>query len=361
MSATSCDHHVGDRSGGPCRGLSRSGFTLVELLVVIAIIGTLVGLLLPAVQQARESARRTTCANNVKQLGLALHNHHDARKKFPGGVVLPANAGAGNWNWRVDLLPYMEEAALYGRLNLTSSSNWRSDTGVSSTVLYTTALPTFQCPSSTFPIRYTANTADFFVVNAGRSVQMMDYVGISGAATTSNTDPFGRSNVCATGLLNAGIGVFCRSGMLTVAAMGMKDCTDGTSSTIIIGEQSGQVNGKEISAQRHGGWMGAINMGAGDIDVTTMNVTGARSGRTDAYTGGLTTVRRQPNWYWTSGAGSPDNYTGSSSTLLNSFHPGGIEVLMTDGAVRFLGEGVSLGPLQRLCIRDDGESIGGEW
>ena len=103
--------------------LSRRGFTLVELLVVIAIIGTLVGLLLPAVQAARESARATQCRNNMKQIGLALQNFHDARQSFPYGAKIPINMGQGNWNWRVDVLPFMEETALYRSLSLTPTSN----------------------------------------------------------------------------------------------------------------------------------------------------------------------------------------------------------------------------------------------
>ena len=92
---------------------SHRGFTLVELLVVIAIIGTLVGLLLPAVQSAREAARATQCRNNMKQIGLALQNYHDARQSFPyGGKVPVTNSNQGNWNWRVDILPFMEETAL---------------------------------------------------------------------------------------------------------------------------------------------------------------------------------------------------------------------------------------------------------
>jgi prepilin-type N-terminal cleavage/methylation domain-containing protein/prepilin-type processing-associated H-X9-DG protein len=97
------------------RGLRiRSGFTLVELLVVIAIIGVLVALLLPAVQQAREAARRMSCQNNLKQMGIALHNHHDAKGTFPpGGMNTGQNGTRCYTNWAIEILPYMEEQALY--------------------------------------------------------------------------------------------------------------------------------------------------------------------------------------------------------------------------------------------------------
>jgi prepilin-type N-terminal cleavage/methylation domain-containing protein len=338
---------------------SRRGFTLVELLVVIAIIGTLVGLLLPAVQAARESARASQCRNNMKQIGLALQNFHSARQSFPyGGRIPVTTASQGNWNWRVDILPFMEEAALYTSLSRTASSIWRSDQSITGTRLYTTSIPAFQCPSSKFPARYTANTAHLFLMNGTNAVEVMDYVGVSGAATTGFADPFGRSNQCASGL-NPSCGSFCRNGMLTIEQQKMKDCTDGTSSTIIVAEQSGQVNGAEISANRQGGWTGFINGKTSEFDVATMAV--GTAARTDMYIGGVTTVVHRPNWYWASGAPGPYNYSGGNNTMINSFHRGGIHVLMTDAAVRFMSETISLTTLQRLSVKDDEQPIGEDW
>lgn len=333
---------------------SDRGFTLVELLVVIAIIGVLVGLLLPAVGAAREAGRATQCRNNMKQIGIALQNHHDAKKSFPYGGRVPVSGG-GNWNWRVDVLPYMDETSLYGSLNLTATSNWDSRGPVTSTQLYTSSIPTFQCPSSRFPARYKANPtgATLYLMYSGtNSVEVMDYVGVSGAATTAFADPFGRSNQCSTGLMYK-CGTFCRNGMLTVEQRKMKDATDGTSTTIIVAEQSGQVNGTEISAQRAGGWGGLFNGKASEIDISTLTLVSPY--RTDWYIGGVTTVIQRPNWYWASGAVDPYGYTGGNNTIINSYHPGGIHTLMTDAAVRFLSENVSLATLQRLCVKDDGQ------
>src|SRR5947199_6053705 len=93
---------------------ARTGFTLVELLVVIAIIGVLVALLLPAVQQARESARRMSCQNNIKQLGIALHNHHDTKNTFPTGALNTGINGTPCYTtWTIEILPFMEQQALY--------------------------------------------------------------------------------------------------------------------------------------------------------------------------------------------------------------------------------------------------------
>lgn len=138
--------------------MNRRGFTLIELLVVIAIIGVLVGLLLPAVQQAREAARRSSCSNNLKQQGLALHSHHDAKRAFPPGATLPtASRIAGNWNWHADILPYLEEGALHGKITFGSSSNFRGDqlnaTGGTNN-LFNVVINAYQCPSSLFPALY---------------------------------------------------------------------------------------------------------------------------------------------------------------------------------------------------------------
>jgi prepilin-type N-terminal cleavage/methylation domain-containing protein len=338
------------------------GFTLVELLVVIAIIGVLVGLLLPAVQQAREAARRSSCSNNLKQQGLALHSHHDAKRRFPPGATLPTTSPtAGNWNWHADILPYMEEGGLHARLTFNASTKfgWNA-LSPGASALYNTVINTYQCPSSKFPALYPSSPIDdrIYAVFGSDKTQCIDYVGIAGAATASNADPFGRSGMIAVPS-ESKAGCFSRSGMLSLQANQIKDCTDGTSSTIMVGEQSGQVNGVEISANRHGGWMGWYNLMESDITVSTMTL--ASGANAEPYANGITTVRRQPNWYWQSGATDPDAYTASNNTLLNSFHPGGIHVMLADGSVRFLAETVSLETLQRLCCKEDGGVVGSDW
>ena len=92
-----------------------NGFTLVELLVVIAIIGILVGLLLPAVQAAREAARRMQCTNNLKQIGLAMHNYHDTYRSFPIGHHFPGQGNGTGWTWTYSILPFIEQSSLYGQ------------------------------------------------------------------------------------------------------------------------------------------------------------------------------------------------------------------------------------------------------
>jgi prepilin-type N-terminal cleavage/methylation domain-containing protein len=126
----------------------RRGFTLIELLVVIAIIGILIGLLLPAIQAAREAARRATCINNLKQLGLALHNHHDANKRFPASCKL-SNTGIQNgWSWLTYLLPFCEQQVLYEELKVKQNPV----PGPSITRLaFQTEISAFECPTYSGP------------------------------------------------------------------------------------------------------------------------------------------------------------------------------------------------------------------
>jgi prepilin-type N-terminal cleavage/methylation domain-containing protein/prepilin-type processing-associated H-X9-DG protein len=126
-----------------CRKNCDRGFTLVELLVVIAIIGVLVALLLPAVQAARESARRTKCQNNLRQFGLAAHSFHDVNQQFPNGYHLLLTHPNGDWGWGIRLLHYIEQAGLYSAL---SPGDFMGDIPVV-TALTQTKLPLFLCPT----------------------------------------------------------------------------------------------------------------------------------------------------------------------------------------------------------------------
>ncbi len=320
---------------------SKRGFTLIELLVVIAIIAILIALLLPAVQQAREAARRSTCKNNMKQIGLALHNYHDVYNTFPVGA-LPGNRP----NWRFGLLPSIDQAPLYNQMNI--SGHWASGCNSSSTygqqysntnlTLVSLKVPVFQCPSSPLD----PNNSSGSMCNYDQ-LQCHDYVGISGATP----DPASSTTVCSTG---ASYGVYCNNGLLVPARnFRFRDITDGSSNTIIVAEQSGSVGGNDWRTNYHGGWRGWSSSG----DVVTR--TGAH------HVSGVTTVAF--SIYAKSGqsGGSAvprSNSAYSGNTILNSYHTGGIHILLGDGAVKFISENLDFLTLRQLCTRNDGQVVG---
>jgi type II secretory pathway pseudopilin PulG len=317
---------------------------LIELLVVIAIIAVLIALLLPAVQQAREAARRTQCKNNLKQLGLALHSYHDSLNVFPLAV-----AQHDRPNWRVAILPYFDQAPLYNVLR-TSSTGFYAHSPVGpprgfsgNDALRGLKLTTYQCPSS---------TNESFTNASGNSFEGMTihYAGISGATP----DPAGRGNVCTGDVFNTSSS--CNTGLLVpLESKRIADCVDGTSNTIILAEQSGKVNNADRSANALGGWHGIANFPAGWTASTPMPFTSITG---FAYPAGITAVRNPPNSYRRTGATTQANSQYSFNTVINSEHVGGVHVLLADGSTRFLSENVDFGTLRQLCVRDDGMVLG---
>src|SRR5579859_6029688 len=143
---------------------SRRGFTLIELLVVIAIIAVLVSLLLPAVQQAREAARRTQCKNNLKQLGLAMHNYHDAYLGFPMGKNTTAS-GLTNFPAQARILPYIDQTNLYNQINFNVGP-----TNAANVLAYNTTLPAFRCPTDTDTMQAVIGGRSNYYTNTGTNV-----------------------------------------------------------------------------------------------------------------------------------------------------------------------------------------------
>ena len=319
----------------------RRGFTLIELLVVIAIIGVLVALLLPAVQQAREAARRTQCRNNLKQIGLALHNYHDVNRSFPMGVRYPSYAS----NWRYSILPFLDQAPLYNQLSAahpantdgfqTNQESSSSRYGVNFGVLAGLTLKGYECPSSAIPDNH--DPTDVTMRNFQRG-QTHDYVGLTGAYP----DPAGRATPCHQ---NAPFyGHICENGVLIPnAVVRMRDLTDGSSNTLVVAEQSGYNDGRDRRANYYGGWAGAQRSSR----VSQLGETGHAS---EMIVTGITTLWFGINASVTAtGAGHPHH----SNTIVNSFHEGGIHVLLCDGSVRFLSENVNLDMAKAFVARDD--------
>lgn len=337
----------------PPRRARQSGFTLIELLVVIAIIAILIALLLPAVQQAREAARRSQCKNNMKQIGLALHNYHDVFNKFPIGSRAPND---GPHNWRFSLLPYLEQANIYELTKNQPGSDvdfWEGGGGTynGDTLHFKDKVitPIYMCPSSADnPITY----ANGFASNPGQGSQSIQYVGIMGAyPDPANPTPTGRSNVS---YYTSGLSYATNTGCLLInECRAMRDITDGSSNTIIVGEQSRNSDSSPVLKRSDytSGWAGTSTSG------TVAEWIAADGSGSHKFGTGVTAVYHSPN---PTSTGSEANAQWDWNTPLSSYHTGGVHVLLADGSTRFLGDNTNLVLIQRLCVRDDGQTVG-EW
>lgn len=350
----------------------RRGFTLIELLVVIAIIAILIALLLPAVQQAREAARRTQCKNNLKQFGLGMHNYHDVFNRFPLPALITVNPGVGagvggtltSSTWASSILPQMEQANVYSQYNFNFSA-WEP----SNQPAVQAKLSAFLCPSTprtgsgtsyTLPAALLGGlvTTNLVLNDAGAS----DYV-----PTTRVKDGFLNIAYNTTGMATrdgwAKGGIVslipALAGSQTIPNGGsMRDLTDGTSNTTLIAEVAGRNDlyrrGRKIppvvgnpadeaywnSVQGGGAWADPFQ-GAWELSGRLFDGTGV------AGPCGIncSNARSRP--------GSLQDAGG-----MYSFHTGGAQVLLCDGSVRFLSENISGRTLALLIGRADGEVLG---
>lgn len=320
--------------------MRRRAFTLIELLVVIAIIAVLIALLLPAVQQAREAARRSQCKNNLKQLGLALFNYEESMRCFPLGSYQPFFKVP---NWRGQILPYLDQAPVYNKFDFVNGSFSGNGLTSTNTVLANLSMPVYVCPSSSLNPTVSDGTATY---NNSQRTLMHMYVGISG----SYPDPAGRT-VGSTS--NYG-GYYTNNGsLLHHQITRQRDLTDGGSNVFLLGEQSGRVGLIDLRSAYYGGWTGSKFDVDGSTD--TIPVSGSYPAGRDSWGTGLTSIQYAINSKTT--AGGSDN-TWDPNTILNSFHVGGIHVLMGDGAVRFISNSTDFLTVRKLAARDDGQVVG---
>jgi prepilin-type N-terminal cleavage/methylation domain-containing protein len=294
--------------------ICRKGFTLVELLVVIAIIGTLIGLLLPAVQKTREAANRISCANNLHQIGLALHNYHDTRGSLPPGYLCKVSADpaytAPGWGWAAFILPYLEQENLYRQIDFRLPVEHPKHEGVR-----TQTLRMFNCPSD-------PRTEVFTVLDQSGNP-------LADAATNSYAACFGALLEIAD-TPGKGNGVFYRNSRVRLT-----DITDGTSSTIAVAERAAYFTQTP--------WAGAVTGGTARITPgapTRSNAVEPAPVLPLAHTGSHT--MNDPS-------ADPDDFFTS--------HTGIGLVLFADGGARGLRKGVSLPVLQALSTRNGGEVI----
>jgi len=307
--------------------IRRRGFTLIELLVVIAIIAILIALLLPAVQQAREAARRTQCKNNLKQIGLAMHNYHDVYKVFPPGNVHKSGSQRSPrlaaYGWATFILPYVDQKNVFDQLNV---NNRDLDTALRDPQIKTLVqqtLPVYRCPSDRMS---DLNTKRSFNNPYGLSVATSNYLGVIGTRWSTpyqvvvrGRDPWGM--------------------LYGDSKTRMRDVIDGTTNTLFVGERDFEC--------RAGVWIGVRNyQGNGNI--------GNRQhlGRT------FFKINHPSRSRCEQGFSSP--------------HAGGAQFVLVDGSVRFISENIhsntttstwnrprnTVGTYQRLGRRNDQLVVG---
>jgi prepilin-type processing-associated H-X9-DG protein len=317
----------------------------VELLVVIAIIGVLIALLLPAIQAAREAARRSTCSNNLKQIGLALQNYVAQQKSFP-----PGNAEGcyrcDPWNWTVFILAYMEESSLAKQLALSQQPTAKPNNMPDLSGPTNQIVPAFLCPSTgrLAPFRLSDNHMGDFVQNhkwdPGEGMACIDYGGIDGpndnVPNRSRKDPTGNGNE----LYGKNRGVLLSlspqkndPGILASPGIRPQKITDGLSRTIIVAELTGRGwNTRDLASR--GAWAGG-----------SFNPTGANT-----FAVKYTINLPEPPAKQT----DPTAWTYDE---IFSDHPGGAHVLMCDASVHFFPDTTDQILLMSLCSRDGGETV----
>ena len=309
------------------------GFTLVELLVVITIIGILIALLLPAVQAAREAARRMQCNNNLKQIGLAMHNYESANGAFPPG-------GMTGHSWWMAILAYIEQNNIYDRLDLSSvNSGWLGGGGTGNAaniaLLRNKTFSFMSCPSSSLPPLALSNSEQDFA-----NVQSATYVGIAGSKLHTTA---------ATVTANTADGIISRGGVLVAfKCINMAEIKDGTSNTMMVSEQS------DWLSPEPGGGDRAYYIGDCRADCWHGFPMGAQA---DNRIFNLTCVYHPLNMKSTAGYGVLGNC--GPNTPLQSVHPNGVQSLFADGSVQFLNESLDLNTLYHLADRDDGNAVTG--
>lgn len=318
----------------------KRGFTLVELLVVIAIIGVLIALLLPAVQQAREAARRMSCNNNLKNLVLGLHNHHDVYGAFPAGADHTGTGDREMWGWGARILPFIEQTSLYDQLRVPDQFLKVTLDDTTLRTLTQTKLDIFICPSDPG-----GHLMDGGQMNGGRGRHF------NGLSSVDNNFRVAKSNyVAVCGMFDVdhrrNNGVMFRGSETRMA-----DLTDGTSNTFLLGERNRRC--------AQGAWVG------------NRNVTGGGPQGCDYTLGRVTLVLNDPS-----------NASHRCTEGFASEHPGGGLFAYADGSIHFIADTINynnagvngnnqsnndapptfdpaeLGIYQRLGTRNDGQPIG---
>jgi prepilin-type N-terminal cleavage/methylation domain-containing protein/prepilin-type processing-associated H-X9-DG protein len=363
--------------------VARRGFTLVELLVVIAIIGVMVGLLLPAVQAAREAARRMSCGNNFKQLGLGMHNYHAAYNQFPlhgTGTKRNFNGGPYWWdsdplssNWRlsalVGLTPFIEQQALWEQISNPSTvgGTWPAMGPSPNTLQYVpwaTDLATLRCPSDPGVGLPTLGRTNYGVCLGDSFRNSMQGIGDHHVAGTGNTTNFTQGQAQFSRATDRGV-------FVPRAKMNFRDVLDGTANTIMMGELPTDLGDRDIrTVQTDNGqgperfdnpsWCSLPAQNLIDTarprfwrqGVGTESGSGSRGARWADFLPMFTGIHTilPPNRETC----SQNNAGNTAMGTAGSRHQGGCHVLMTDGAVRFVTDSIEAGNSSAQSVVDGG-------
>jgi prepilin-type processing-associated H-X9-DG protein len=288
--------------------MKKRGIALIEVLVLAGLIALSLAVLMPAIQQARQDARRVQCKNNLKQLGLALHNYHDTFNSFPPGWV-SKEGGPGNGarvGWQTFILPFVDQAPLYNKINFNKPPHDASGKPIKD---FQTILSVYRCPVDPAP-ELNPLRGDYATSN---------YSGNYGDVPPPRLGSLGMSDFWP-GVVDAPMksrGIFARN-----SNVGMRNITDGSSNTLLAGERS-VTSGAGI-------WVGVTDNAHED----------------DALTDASHRSRLNANW-----------------SSYSSRHSGGAHILMCDGSVRFLNDNIEskpapeLGTFQKLACKDDGQAM----
>ncbi len=337
-----------------------TAFTLIELLVVIAIIAVLIALLLPAVQQAREAARRSTCKNNLKQIGLALHNYHDTHGCFPYGTMYWAGpqsirdiSSSSRLGWAAMILPFFDQSVIYNKINFDT----HPATSGNSTV-YGTDIPSLRCPSDPGS-RGNTGQATFaptnYVVSVGGTGTDIRGGGGDEAAFSDPAWNSGNNNAYWRGAAkNNGMhkGLFASNSRTRI-----RDVTDGTSNTVMASEcLVGTKSYQHVNTPTNN--CNAAGIGAGGITSHTLR-------------GYSWFYAHHGSWYFSAyhtpnfNRTAPDEglydcnwYDAGGPYPARSKHTGGVQVTMSDGSTRFISDNVNLPTWRNIGDRADGQILG---
>jgi prepilin-type N-terminal cleavage/methylation domain-containing protein len=327
----------------PAASRRQLSFTLVELLVVIAIIGVLVALLLPAVQAAREAARRMQCGNHLKQYGVGIHNYHDTYNVFPINATGTNGSAIPRLTWQVRILPFMEQSAIFNGIDFNVDPR-RLPLSGGGPVLWGVSPPYTHCPSDPFPKVMPGPRAQ---CNYGGSLGSQNVDGLNltkchpfkvfeqnlpgGNARFGETNPINKARVS---------GIFAFSAVVIRFA----DVTDGTSSTLLVGEvlPGCQWNNDNQAGTWINSWGNLYSIGGGVSTITPINE--------------MTTCPRA------SRVTDPNCTPASGDTMqyaygFKSLHPGGAQFTLADGSVRFINQNINHSMFQYLGSRDEGIAV----